>query len=987
MSITKLPPAQFAPPQKDYIPTAPFRFWCQKVLPLVYDDSLSYYELLNKVVKYLNDVIANADVEQSNIQALYEAYVKLQSWVNVYFDTLDVQQEINNKLDGLVEDGTMSILVEPFINKYGVEFVSSTDNMTRHNTIYCLTTDNNQLYRWNGTAFAPTGALFTMPNNLISGRTRVNSLNIGTTPFNDFNSLPVGGIYSYSVNIETNNVANRPNGIIAGDVMTFNYSNTDAEGQVQVMYDRYGTKIAVRTKWSGVWQDWQYYSPDGTYMPIPQMFKTSSNSWSDAIQSCLDLYNCCFLPEGTYELDKPIVVNGNNFYHSPLTPTVVGQSIIGAGYRSVLIPPKYNQTYETPPYPDTGDIPLGYARQLATVPYRYKKGDEWLTGTTDLCEDNANRYTYAIILNTSDAGSLTNFRIKSREGVDVGCGIITVPNGIGQPPTWEGLDGTRGAKPQRYMLSNLWIEYCAVGFGDHAGGLMCNNILIDGHDASYKSQKIGLVHTGTDSFYDNLIILRNYIGMYMWAGGYFNGCKTLVNCYGMVAGRSAVRSVPGVYGEEFETTYEGQTVQATMSPIGSRIMAINGSANHTAKTIRMTNSFHQQNLNINMILYNIGDCDINIGLEASGDRWKNVRGTQLTYDGFGNRLAECIIQQAQYSRLNFVGRLLQSGGYERYYLYITGSRINNCDINCMVAPSAQAIGHRFDMVGGNIHALLPSQVKINGVNWFETAEHRFAYLGNLNANTTHIFTKNATAQNYGRNGTHIQFNNPPALGDGFAFQLPANGSFGGRFKILSNDLLRYGIQLRAFRYKVTDNVIDWGEVNTQSANKAKLFDTPISDGTGSFTTQFDIAMGSKVSADDNWAVGAEIIYIPEVVESVDDMTDKSKKYRLIVPVENPETHLTYTKDIIYYWCLNGQNSYWAPMPATYPEGDPDYGYKYQFWNRISSFECNIADAFAGVVGSIDYDDIPPDPDYPDEPTNDPVTPDEPTNDPVTPEEP
>lgn len=32
-------------------------FWCQKVLPLVYDDSLSYYELLCKVVKYLNDHI------------------------------------------------------------------------------------------------------------------------------------------------------------------------------------------------------------------------------------------------------------------------------------------------------------------------------------------------------------------------------------------------------------------------------------------------------------------------------------------------------------------------------------------------------------------------------------------------------------------------------------------------------------------------------------------------------------------------------------------------------------------------------------------------------------------------------------------------------------------------------------------------------------------------------------------------------------------
>ena len=27
-----------------------FRYWCQTVLPITYDDSLSYYELLNKVV-------------------------------------------------------------------------------------------------------------------------------------------------------------------------------------------------------------------------------------------------------------------------------------------------------------------------------------------------------------------------------------------------------------------------------------------------------------------------------------------------------------------------------------------------------------------------------------------------------------------------------------------------------------------------------------------------------------------------------------------------------------------------------------------------------------------------------------------------------------------------------------------------------------------------------------------------------------------------
>lgn len=33
-----------------------FRIWCQKVLPTVYDDSLSYYELLCKVLKVLEEV-------------------------------------------------------------------------------------------------------------------------------------------------------------------------------------------------------------------------------------------------------------------------------------------------------------------------------------------------------------------------------------------------------------------------------------------------------------------------------------------------------------------------------------------------------------------------------------------------------------------------------------------------------------------------------------------------------------------------------------------------------------------------------------------------------------------------------------------------------------------------------------------------------------------------------------------------------------------
>ena len=51
----------------NYTNLKPFKFWCQKVLPLVYDDSLSYYELLCKVVEYLNNIIKDMNVFEDKI--------------------------------------------------------------------------------------------------------------------------------------------------------------------------------------------------------------------------------------------------------------------------------------------------------------------------------------------------------------------------------------------------------------------------------------------------------------------------------------------------------------------------------------------------------------------------------------------------------------------------------------------------------------------------------------------------------------------------------------------------------------------------------------------------------------------------------------------------------------------------------------------------------------------------------------------------------
>lgn len=71
-------------------PIGGFKMWCQKVLPLVYDDSLSYYEVLCKVTAYLNDVIEHINMANDNVESLREAYNQLQEYVNTYFDSLVV---------------------------------------------------------------------------------------------------------------------------------------------------------------------------------------------------------------------------------------------------------------------------------------------------------------------------------------------------------------------------------------------------------------------------------------------------------------------------------------------------------------------------------------------------------------------------------------------------------------------------------------------------------------------------------------------------------------------------------------------------------------------------------------------------------------------------------------------------------------------------------------------------------------------------------
>ena len=91
--------AAFTPSFTDYKDLKPFRFWCQKVLPTVYDDSLSYYELLGKVVEYLNDMIDDMEAIESNTDAILDAFNQLQEYVNEYLGGEEFEEQLDAAVD------------------------------------------------------------------------------------------------------------------------------------------------------------------------------------------------------------------------------------------------------------------------------------------------------------------------------------------------------------------------------------------------------------------------------------------------------------------------------------------------------------------------------------------------------------------------------------------------------------------------------------------------------------------------------------------------------------------------------------------------------------------------------------------------------------------------------------------------------------------------------------------------------------------------
>lgn len=78
-----------------------FKFWCQKVLPLVYDDSLSYYEVLCKVIEYINKIIDDENGTLAQIEELRNELEVVKQWI-ANFNTKYAEEIIKEYLATMI---------------------------------------------------------------------------------------------------------------------------------------------------------------------------------------------------------------------------------------------------------------------------------------------------------------------------------------------------------------------------------------------------------------------------------------------------------------------------------------------------------------------------------------------------------------------------------------------------------------------------------------------------------------------------------------------------------------------------------------------------------------------------------------------------------------------------------------------------------------------------------------------------------------------
>ncbi len=123
------------PNQKEYKDLTPFDLVLIQKFPFIEEDfdAINIYGIISKIKDYLNTTIANVQIVTENQQKVFKGFTDLHNYVEDYFINLDVQEEINNKLDEMAQNGTLEEIISSYLNTkaiLGFDTVNELKNAT-----------------------------------------------------------------------------------------------------------------------------------------------------------------------------------------------------------------------------------------------------------------------------------------------------------------------------------------------------------------------------------------------------------------------------------------------------------------------------------------------------------------------------------------------------------------------------------------------------------------------------------------------------------------------------------------------------------------------------------------------------------------------------------------------------------------------------------------------------------------------------------------
>lgn len=106
-------------PQVNLVKLPILKHFCMTIgnLPTTYFESMTYLEMVMWLCNYLEKtVIPTINNNAEAVTELQELYKELNNYVTNYFNNLDVQDEIDNKLDEMVQNGTLEMILNNYTN-------------------------------------------------------------------------------------------------------------------------------------------------------------------------------------------------------------------------------------------------------------------------------------------------------------------------------------------------------------------------------------------------------------------------------------------------------------------------------------------------------------------------------------------------------------------------------------------------------------------------------------------------------------------------------------------------------------------------------------------------------------------------------------------------------------------------------------------------------------------------------------------------------